>query len=56
MITLVTANKGDLDENDRARGGDRRKDMFAEAFVPKLIHGQADADEYKTPYIKSELN
>lgn len=55
-ISLVATNEGDLNENDRARRGDRRKDVFAEALMPKFVHGQAETNEYKTPDIKTELN
>jgi hypothetical protein len=53
---LVATNEGDLNKNNRAGGGYRRKDVFAEALMPEFVHGQAQADEYKTPDIKTELD
>jgi hypothetical protein len=32
------------------------KDVLAGALIPELVHGQAEADEYKTPDIKPELD
>jgi hypothetical protein len=55
-IPLVVSNERDLNENDRAHRGDRREDMFAEAIMPKFVHGHAETDEYKAPDIESELN
>jgi hypothetical protein len=51
FIPLVAANEGDLNENYRARCGHSRKDVFAGAFMPELVHGQAQTNEYKTPDI-----
>jgi hypothetical protein len=51
LMPLVTANEEDLDQNDCASGGNRRKDVFAEALMPEVVHGQAQTNEYKTPDI-----
>ena len=56
LIPLVAANEADLNENDRACRGHSGKDVFALAFMPELVHGQAETNEYKTPDIKPELN
>ena len=55
-IPLVATNEADLNENNRAGGGNRRKDVFAEALMPEIVHGQTQTDEYKTPDVKSELD
>ena len=34
----VTESKGELNENDSAGGGDRRKDVLAEAIMPEFVH------------------
>ncbi len=52
---LVATNEGDLNKNDRAGCGNRRKNVFAKALMPKFVHGQTETDEYKTPDIKTEL-
>ena len=55
-IPLIAANEGDLNENNRTGGGDRRKDVFAEALMPEIVHGQTQADKYKPPDVKTELD
>jgi hypothetical protein len=52
----LAANERDLNENDRASRGHSRKDVFARAFMPKIVHGQAVTNEYKTTDITTELN
>ena len=39
-IPLVATNVADLNENDRAGGGNCRKDVFAEAIMPEFVLGQ----------------
>jgi hypothetical protein len=39
-IPLVATNEEDLNENNRAGGGDRRKDVFAEALMPEIVQMQ----------------
>jgi hypothetical protein len=56
MALPIATDEGELDENYRTCRGDRRKDVFAQAFVPKFVHWQAKANEYKTPDIEAELN
>ena len=55
-IPLVTTNEGDLNENNRAGGGNRGKDVLAEAVMPEFVHGQTQADKYKPPDVKTELD
>ena len=39
-IPLVAANEADLNENDRAGGGNCRRDVFAEAVMPEFVREQ----------------
>jgi hypothetical protein len=55
-ISLVKANESRLNEDDRARRRNCRKNVLAGTFMPKLIHGRAETNHYKTTDIKSELN
>jgi hypothetical protein len=38
---LVTINQTDLNESNRARRGDSRKNVLAETLMPEFVYGQA---------------
>jgi hypothetical protein len=56
VICRVAANEGDLNEDDCACRGYRRKEVFAQAVMPEFVHGKALTNQYKATNIESKLN